>query len=96
MTNGMLKRVALPWEVIESAGTGGDGTIRLRICRIADVVQVVHIVKWRPKYPVSSNDTVALEMRWIDDGELVEWAFWQNGMRQSGAPCVSEEYADLS
>ena len=98
MMDGMMKRIALPWGLIESAcaGADGDGTIRLRICRIADIVQVIRILKWRPTRWVTPNDTVALEMCLKDGGDRVEWAFWHNGARQSGAPFVSEEQVGTS
>lgn len=98
MMDGMMKRIALPWGWIESACArpDGDGTICLRICRIADIVQPIRILKWRPARWITPNDTVALELSFRDGGDRAEWAFWHNGARQSGAPFVSEEQVGAS
>ncbi|OIW22916.1 hypothetical protein CONLIGDRAFT_719475 [Coniochaeta ligniaria NRRL 30616] len=92
MRAGMRKRLLLPWKVIQPSYTGGDGVVQLRISRIEHVAQVLRIVKWRPRQPVTSDDIVHIEMFWgANSVEVVEWAFWHNGLQQSGAPNVSEE-----
>lgn len=94
MSSGDRQHVFVPWNVIQPSYTGGgDGVVRLRIiARFEHAVQVLCSLKWRPRQPVTSDDTVHIEMYFgANSVEVVEWAFWHNGMRQSGAPDVSEE-----
>lgn len=93
MTDGMLKVVAIPWQVIESGHGRGDGTIRLSVCHLVDPQQALRTIVWRPKRSVEPNDVVALEMR-LQPGNLSpEWAFYHNKVRYSGHPWVSDEGA---
>lgn len=93
MSSGRRKHVLLPWNVIQPSYTGGGGVVRLSITsRIEHVAQVLCIVNWRPRQPVTSDDIVHIEMCCgANSVEVVEWAFWHNGLRQSGAPDVWEE-----
>lgn len=91
MSNGMLKVVAIPWQVIESDRGRGDGAIRLSVCLLVDPLQALCTIVWRPKRSVQPNDVVALEMRLQPGNPSPEWAFYHNKDRYSGHPWVSAE-----